>query len=261
MKSWPLRVVQSAFIMHLKQVAVDSFVLFTVVIQPLIIALLAMYMLRDSDRFQAIYVIVGSALTGLWSGTLFFNTSTVETERFNGCLESIVGSPTHLGFVLLGKALANTCISLSSMFFSYPVASLVFGYRLTISHPLLFVISLLLAILGLMSIGLIIAPIMVWVIEGGIWTNALEFPMYILGGFLFPVILLPAWTTPLSYLLTPYWAARALHDTSSGGASMQEVFFSWSILLGLSILYLCLSGVLFRIVMKRVKDDGLLGLQ
>ena len=50
------------------------------------------------------------------------------------------------------------------------------------------------------------------------WQNAMEYPVYILAGFLFPILLLPGWTTPLSYLLPPYWAAVAFHDTSTGNA-------------------------------------------
>jgi hypothetical protein len=38
------------------------------------------------------------------------------------------------------------------------------------------------------------------------WQNAMEFPVYILAGFLFPIALLPDWTGPISYALPPYWA-------------------------------------------------------
>ncbi|MCK4449492.1 MAG: ABC transporter permease, partial [Anaerolineae bacterium] len=190
-----LRVVWTVFYLHLKQVAVNSFVVFTVIVQPLIMALLAIHVLRDTEGFQAIYVIVGSALAGLWSGTVFFSSFNINGERWGGTLEEIVGSPTHLATVIIGKTLANTAMSLSSMLFSYPLAALLFGYRLTIAHPFLFAVSLLLTMLTLMSLGLVIAPVMSLNVGTALWANALEFPVYILGGFLFPVALLPAWTT------------------------------------------------------------------
>ena len=89
----------------------------------------------------------------------------------------------------------------------------------------------------------------------------MEFPIYILSGFLFPIALLPGWTTPASYLLTPYWAARALHGTSSGNASIEEVFFSWGMLLLFSIIYLFLSRVLFRVMIRKARVDATLGMQ
>lgn len=229
--------------------------------QPLLVALLAIYMLRDTQGFQAIYVIVGSAMAGLWSGTLFFGTDNVETERWRGCLEGIIGSPTHLAIVIFAKTLANTTIAFSSMLFSYPLASLLLGYRLTIAYPSLFAVSLLLTLLALMSLGMVIAPIMSVRPGARVWANAFEFPVYIIGGFLFPVSLLPAWTTPISYALAPYWAARALHASSSGGVPLNDVFISWGVLIGSSIIYWFISAWLFRVLLKRAKEEATLGLQ
>jgi ABC-2 type transport system permease protein len=253
-------VVWTAFYLYLKQIAVDGFVVFTVLVQPLIVALLAIYMLRNTQGFQAVYVIVGSAMTGLWSGTLFFSSFNIEFERWTGNLENIVGSPTHLATVIVGKTLSNTTMSISSMLLSYPLAALLFGFRLTIAHPLHFAMSLLLTVLALISLGLVIAPFMSVNVGAGVWANALEFPMYIVGGFLFPVILLPAWTTPISYALSPYWAARALHATSGGAVPLADVYLSWGLLIGFSVLYWFISAWLFRILLQRAREQATLGL-
>jgi ABC-2 type transport system permease protein len=256
-----LRVIWTVFRMHLKQVAVNSFVIISVIVQPLIIALLAIYLLRDTEGFQAIYVIVGSAIGGLWTGTLSFSTFNIGFERRAGTLESIIGSPTHLATVIIGKTLANTVMSLSSMLFSYPIAALLFGYRLTVAHPFLFAVSLLLTVLAMISLGMVIAPLMAVNVGAGVWVNVLEWPMYILGGFLFPVSLLPAWTTPISYALSPYWAARALHATSSGGLPLSDVFTSWGLLVGFSVVYWFISAWLFRVLLRRAREEATLGLQ
>jgi ABC-2 type transport system permease protein len=256
-----MRVVWTAFYLYLKQIAVDAFVIFTVIVQPLIVALLAIYMLRDTKDFQAIYVVVGSAMTGLWSGTLFFSSFNIEFERWTGNLENIVGSPSHLATVIIGKTLSNTTMSLTSMVFGYSLAALLFGYRLTIAHPFLFVVSLLLTVLALISFGLVIAPFMSVNLGANVWANALEFPMYIVGGFLFPVVLLPGWTTPISYALSPYWAARALHATSSGGVPLSDVFSSWGLLIGFSVVYWFISAWLFRVLLRRAREEATLGYQ
>ena len=116
------------------------------------------------------------------------------------------------------------------MIFGYLIAALFFGYSLTIQQPLLFAISILFTIVGFVSFGLIIAPVFVMnpAVQG--WQNAMEFPVYVLCGFLFPIALLPGWTTPVSYLLPPYWAAVALHGTSTGGATLQETMLAWGML-------------------------------
>lgn len=258
---WWVRVIWTVFRFHLKQIAVDSFVLFAVVVQPLIVALLAIYMLRDTAGFHPIYVIVGSGMTGLWSGTLFFSTFNIQSERWSGCLEQIIGSSTPLAVVILGKSLANVTISLSSMLFSYPLAALFFGFRLTVNDPLFFGVSLVLTVVALMSMGMLISPIMSITPGADVWTNTLEMPMYILGGFLFPISLLPAWTWPISYLLPPYWAARALHATSSGDPPATDVSVSWTLLIILSAICWLISAWLFQMVLRKAREEATLGLQ
>lgn len=256
-----MRVIWIVFLTYLKQIAVDSFVIFTVVIQPIIVALLAIYMLRETAGFQAIYVIVGSAMTGLWSGTLFFSSFNISFERWTGNLENIVGSPTHLATVILGKSLANTTVSVSSMFLGYFVAVLLFGFQITIAQPLYFIISMILAIVAMLSFSMVIAPFMAVNLGARVWVNALEFPMFILGGFLFPILLLPGWTTPISYALSPYWAAQALHASSSGQAPINDIFFYWAMLIIFSILYIFISAWLFRILLYQAREEATLGYQ
>jgi ABC-2 type transport system permease protein len=200
-------------------------------------------------------------LTGLWTGTLFFSAFNVEGERRSGTLEEIVASPTRLATVVIGKTLANVSLSISSMLFSYPLAAFLFGYRLTIAHPLHFSISLVLTVLTLISLGMVIAPVMSVRMGAGMWVNALEMPMYIFGGFLFPIALLPGWATPVSYALAPYWAARALHGTSSGGLPLGDVYASWGIVLGFNVVYWFISAWLFRILLRRAREDATLGMQ
>ncbi len=89
-----LRVVAAAFEMALKQAATDGFIIFGVFVQPLIIALLGLYMLRERGGDYAIFVVVGSGLTGLWSSLLFVSGSALSDERWSGTLESLVGMPT-----------------------------------------------------------------------------------------------------------------------------------------------------------------------
>jgi len=102
-----LRVVRTAFVLDIKQQAVDLFMIFGVVIQPLLIATMAIYMLKGQDISRGIYVVVGSGMTGLWTSLLFRGTFSINAERFMGTLEGIVTSPTSLGTVVIGKTLAS----------------------------------------------------------------------------------------------------------------------------------------------------------
>jgi len=255
------RVILTTFELHLKQQAVDLFVIFTVLVQPILIALLAIYVLRDEAVSNAIYIVVGSGMTGLWSGLLFTSAFNIRGERWMGTLEMLVGSPTPLYVIVMGKTLANVLLSLSSMILGYCVAALLFRFSLIVGQPLHFVISLALTVVAYVALGMVIAPFMSINLGMERWTNALEFPVYIVGGFLFPILLLPRWTNPISYALAPYWAARALHGTSSGGAPLGEIVFAWLMLLVFSAIYIALSAKLFQIVLRRARVDATLGAQ
>jgi ABC-2 type transport system permease protein len=256
-----MRSIFAAFEMTLRQNVIDGFIIFTVLIQPLLIAMLALWMLRDRAADQAIYIVVGSGLTGLWSSLLFISGNSITRERWSGTLELLVAQPTPLPVVIFGKNLAHVTQSLGSMIIAYGLSSLIFGYTLTIAEPVHFVLSLGLAVVAFVCFGLIIAPVFIMnpAVQG--WQNALEFPVYILSGFLFTIALLPDWTTPISYLLAPYWAARALHGSSSGVAALGEIYFSWGMLILFSSLYLLLAAYLFRRMLHKTRVDATLGFQ
>jgi|SRR5688572_16019286 ABC-2 type transport system permease protein len=247
--------------MTIRQQLTDGFILFAVLFQPIIIALLALWMLIDKGGDFAMFVVVGSGLTGLWSSLLFVSGNSINAERWSGTLESLVALPTPFEVIIFGKNLANVLQSLISMFTGYFIAALLFDYSLTIQQPFLFAISLLLTIIAFICFGLIIAP--VFVMNPGVrhWQNAMEFPVYVLCGFLFPIALLPGWTSPISYLLPPYWAAVALHGTSTGGAPFSEILFAWGMLLLFSLLDLLIASRLFKIMLYKARVDATLGME
>lgn len=247
--------------MTLRQTVMDSFIIFTVLLQPLIIALLALWMLRDKGSEYAMFIVVGSGLTGLWSSLLFVSGNSINMERWSGTLETLVGVPTSLVLIIFGKNLANVMQSIVSMIASYLLAALIFGYTLHIDQPILFSISLFMALITFISFGLVIAPVFVMNPSVQHWQNAMEFPVFILCGFLFPIALLPGWTTPISYLLPPYWAARALHGTSTGSASLEEVVFYWMMMILFSLIYYLISRRLFKLMLIKARRDATLDVE
>jgi len=247
--------------MNIRQQITDGFILFTVLFQPIIIALLGLWMLKDKGPDAAMFVVVGSGLTGLWSSLLFISGNSINFERWTGTLESLVAIPTPFEVIVVGKNLANVTQSLVSMGLGYFVAAFAFGYKLEIQQPLLFSASVFFSIIAFISFGLIIAPI--FVMNPGVraWQNAMEFPVYVMCGFLFPIALLPGWTTPVSYVLPPYWAAVALHGTSTGGASLNETLFAWGMMLLFSLIDLLLAARLFKRMLYKARVDATLGME
>ena len=244
--------------MSLRQQLNDGFILFGVIFQPMIIAILGLFMLKDKGADFAMFVVVGSGLTGLWSNLLFISGNSINVERWTGTLESLVGMPTPFEVIVFGKNLANVFQSLLSMVVSYFLAAILFGYSLTLTQPFLFFVTLVLSMFAFICFGLTIAPVFVMYRSVQQWQNAMEFPVYILCGFLFPIALLPNWTTPVSYLLPPYWAAIALHGTSTDAIPFSQLAFSWGMMLIFSLVDLVIASQLFKIMLYKARVDATL---
>jgi ABC-2 type transport system permease protein len=236
----------------------DAFVLFAIVFQPMIIAILALFMLKDKGGDYAMFVVVGSGLTGLWSSLLFVSGNSINVERWIGTLETLVGVPTPFDVIVFGKNLANVIQSLLSMLVSYVLAAFLFGYSLSLTQPLFFFLTLLMSMFAFICFGLTIAPVFVMYRSVQQWQNAMEFPVYILCGFLFPIALLPGWTTPVSYLLPPYWAAVALHGTSTAWLPFNQIAFCWIMMILFSIVDLVVASQLFKIMLYKARVDATL---
>jgi len=86
--------------------------------------------------------------------------------------------------------------------------------------------------------------------------TVLEYPVYALSGFLFPILLMPGWSRSVSVLLPPYWAALALHGTSSGEPLSLSLSVVWGLLLLSTAAAFALSWPLFRLVQRRARAQG-----
>lgn len=262
------RAVLAVMEMTWKNLFSDAFIIFTVFVQPLLVSLMGLWMLQDKGAQYGIYVVVGSGMSGVWSSLLFVSGNGINTERWQGTLETLAGTPTPLRLIVFAKNLANVAQSLLSMAAAYLLASAVLGYPLTVAHPGLFLASLVLSSLALVSFGLVVAPI--FMINPAVqqWQNAFEFPVYVVSGFLFPILMLPFWTRPISWIFPTYWAARALHAASGVGASgpgapagSGEFILCWSILVVEAMAYVAVSELLFRVMLRKAKRDATLDLE
>jgi len=253
-----LRVIFIAFEMTVKHSMIDSFVIFGILVQPLIIAILGIWMLKEKGGDYGIFVVVGSGMTGIWSNLVFMSGNSITEERWIGTLEFLVAQPTPIQWIIFGKNLAIVVQSLLSMVGSYLLAALIFNLSLKIVNPLYFAISLILGVISFIGFGLMIAPIFVLNPSVQRWQNSMEYPIYILCGFLFPIALLPGWTTPFSYVLSPYWAAKALHGASNGSMTFPQIAFCWVMMLVFGAIYLTISRKLFRIMLRKARIDATL---
>lgn len=255
-----LRVLVAAARMQLVHIVHDHFMVFSAVLQPFFIAVTVMYMLRGRPDFDPIYVVVGAGLSGLWTVALFTGNWAIGFERWGGTLEMLVASPVPLIAILAGRLAGSMVFSLLSIATTYAIGAWLFQYDISVADPLGFTISFALGLASLWSIAMLLAPIGILWRTAGRLVNILEYPVYILCGFMFPILLLPGALVPLSYALPPYWAAVALHGTSSGVIEMGDLAFAWAMLVMTGIAIVWVAARLYDLVLDRARREGTLAL-
>lgn len=250
-----------AFEMQLKLRVANPLSYFQVVAQPLIFGVIGMILYAAGGRSNhLIYAVLGGGLVGLWSVTLFNAGYDINSERWTGTLEEIFGCPTPLSVIVLGKVGSSMLLGLVSFALNLAAAFLVFHHALNGIAPFAFSVSCLLALFTFFSMSLLIAPLFAWSRVSGSMANGLEVPAYLLCGFMFPATLLAGWVQPISWLLAPTWAVRAMYAAAGQGSGAPAYGLWWLLAVCLSLAYLGVGLLLFRVVENRARISGQLGI-
>jgi ABC-2 type transport system permease protein len=186
---------------------------------PLMFATAALLVYRikgDPDAMQ--YAGLGAAIMGMWTCQGVIASSLLTRERWAGTLELLVAAPTPLSRVLVPITMALSTIGLYCVVATILWERWVFGLRLQIASWPLFVLSVLMAALTLALFGFFLSVTAVRYRTSWSLGAALEYPGWLLCGFLVPVELLPDWIHPLSWSIPTTWAMAAVRESANGGS-------------------------------------------
>lgn len=234
---------------------------FTLLIQPIIYVFLTymMYKSSENQNFTS-FVVLGSGIIALWSCICFSSAGDIERERFMGTLEIIYGAPTSFKIIVCGKILGNTILGLLPLVISFILAFLFIDEPITVAMPVHFFVAILLTVFAFMSISIIFAAFFTMSRNAAILMNCLEFPIFILCGFLLSVDLLPHYLRIVSNILSPTYAINLLRISISG----QKIsHFNQQAILLISIcsIYLIASYFLFNKMDKMIRVSASLGVK
>ncbi|WP_134741369.1 ABC transporter permease [Nocardioides sp. 503] len=205
--------------LQLKVLSTSAFEGFLAVLFPLMFASAALLIYRVQDDPESMqYAGLGAAIMGMWTAQGVVAASMLSRERWAGTLELVVASPAGLGRVLVPATLAMSTIGLYCVVATIAWERWVFDLRLEISSWPLFVLSVLLTALTLALVGYFIAVTTTRYRYSGTLGAALEYPGWILCGFLIPVASLPAVLQPLSWAIPTTWGMAAIRSSADGGS-------------------------------------------
>jgi ABC-2 type transport system permease protein len=190
----------------------------TAAIWPLVYATLAFLMFRATHQAPSLlYAALGAAVMGIWSTTATSAGGAIQQQRWYGILELLVGAPSPLILVLAPITVAIAAIGVYSIATTLLWGRLLFGVPVHIAHPLLFAVSIPAAVISIGMLGLVLASALVLYRAASAFSQALEYPIWLITGMLIPLSLLPVWVHPLAWALAPTWGMRAVRHAALGG--------------------------------------------
>jgi ABC-2 type transport system permease protein len=252
-----IRLLAYGWLFQMKMLMRSPFNSWLGVLYPLFFATVAFFMFRSgSDPKPLLYASLGAAVMGIWSNTATSAGNAMSRERWHGTLELEVAAPVHFALVLLPLTIAMATIGIYSMVATLLWGWLAFGIDLQITDPLAFVLAIPATVISIGALGFVLAVAFVRFRQAWALGNMLEYPVWLIAGFLVPLSLLPTWVRPISWLLAPTWGIRAIRGAALTGPSYGDI----GIALALGAGYVAIGVVLVHRALDAARDKGTLSL-
>ena len=227
--------------LQIKILLISPFEGFLGVVFPLMFATATLMVYRlngDADALQ--YAGLGAAVMGIWTSVTVSASSLLNRERWSGTLELLVAAPTPFSLVLIPITSAMATVGLYSVLATIVWNRVVFGVRLQIESWPLFVLGMLMATLTIALFGFLLSVTAIRYRTSWALGAALEYPGWLLCGFVVPLGLLPDALRPLSWALAPTWAVEAMRAAASGASPWADL----AVCLALGLAYVALAAYL-----------------
>lgn len=228
------------------------------VFQPAVFSMVGYLLARMAGKSvpDLVHVIIGGGIMGLWSSLIFTSFYDISTDRCEGTLELIVGSPTSLTEVLAVKTFTNVLTGSISMVLSFAAALLFFHFDIPSSNIPFILISLLILLFSFWCTGIFLAHFRVWSRVTGFLINYLELPVSILAAFMFPIDYLPRSILWLSNSLPIRWGVTGLNSSFQIQLQFSDLWLNWAIALTVSFVYLLATYLMSKKVHDMIRVSG-----
>ena len=247
----------SAFRISLRLRVVSVWAYLNWLVFPLLFATVGLYVLSRPGAPPAhlAYGVLGGGLIGYWSVAYLDGGQSIQDERWNGTLEQLFGVPTPLWVIVLGKISSSLLFGLLSFLPTVALAYIGFHAIIPSIDALRFTISLGVLTLSFLAIAILLTPLFAlwrWAFS---MLNGFELGVYVLCGFMFPIVVLAPWAQGIAGALAPTWATRALYAATTS-AGPHDYALWWLTAVGLSLVYIAAAFFMYLMVQNKARVSG-----
>ncbi len=208
----------------------------------------------DGESYVAFFV-VGLAFQGFVSNLVGMMAQRIRSEQMMGTLELVFLSPTSPGAVLAYSTLFGVVLNTVAAVFILGVGVGALGIHLVVNLPAALVGTLLLAISST-GLGLISAAFILWTKQGNPVATFFALFTQFFAGVLFPVSVLPGAVRWLSYAVPLTFGLDALRGALLNGSSLTQVASPLAWMAVYSVITVPAAIVLFRLALRKTKEEG-----
>jgi ABC-2 type transport system permease protein len=252
---WTLDVLLSSALVQARLMRSPVFVVLGIV-QPaafLVVTILA----RRSPAVDLSQAGLGAGLLSIWAATVWQSGLILRAETWEGTLGPIVSRPAGLAVVLLGKSVGATVRAAVFIGATVAIVSALLRHPIEVDRPLPFAAALAAVLASATVVGMLLSSLFLVTRAANRIAEALMYPVFILGGLLVPLRLLPHWIRPLADLVSLRWGVDLMRAASSGAAQPGR---AWLWLGVTTAVYAVLARVAFRRMLVRARSVGSLEL-
>jgi ABC-2 type transport system permease protein len=206
--------------MNVKMMSQSAFDGVLAILWPIFFATVAFFMFQaGGDPESLVYASLGAAVMGVWTATSVPAGSSLQRQRWHGTLELLVAAPTHFSLTLLAVTTATSTIGVYCLVTTLLWGRFAFGIDIPFEDPLALACAIPAAIGSIGLLGFLMSVLFARYRTAWTLGAMLEYPVWLVGGFLVPLTLLPGWVHPVSWVLAPTWGMSAIRDAATGSGS------------------------------------------
>jgi ABC-2 type transport system permease protein len=201
------------------------------------------------------YALVGMGTMSIVQTGFMSASEVLAEDRRTGILESLLAVGLPYSAVLLTRILAITVCGLIGVALTYLMLLALFGAKFSLFHPAYAFATLALLTFGTGSSALLLAAMICYSKSARSVQNSLGGPIFLLGGLLVPIELLPAALATVSKLLFVTWGAGLLRDCFSESAP-EAVGFRFMMMTISCAVWTAVGFALLNAMLTRLRRQG-----
>ncbi|WP_331772908.1 ABC transporter permease (plasmid) [Embleya sp. NBC_00888] len=246
-----------ATVLQVRETARVKTALVISVIQPVVFLTVASQRGSSADPRRTTEIALGCVMLALWSSTVWGAGTLLRREATQGTLAALLVRPASLLAILMGKTLGIAATGLVRALAAVAIAVPVLGLRVDVPDPAAAAVIAVAALVSAAAMGLLLCCVVFLSRAGLRIIEALGYPVFVLGGLVIPLDMLPVGLRRPAQVITLHHVTGMVHDAAYGGMPTLVHLAGFALL---TALYLAGGVWAFDVVLRRGRARGTLEL-